>query len=422
MRSNGDLRVCCQANISSGQGVLRNPHGDSYNARSGELDAPRNSELLKQMRLNMLKGEWSSSCERCQREEAAGLSSRRSYERGQWPLTLKEAQSKTNSQGEIDPLESPVVYYDLRFGNLCNLKCRMCGPTDSSAWYEDWVELTGAAHFKDTSGKISLESKGDRWSTDAYDWHYDERFWKSLESKLHNIHHVYMAGGEPLLIKKHYDFLKQCVQRDCAQQIVLEYNTNCTKIPQQVLDLWKSFKNVRVGASIDGYGDVAEYQRFPSQWSEVYQNLKLLNEQPRHIDLWLAYTVTNYNVFHLADFIKWKITQSGLSRFNGTEKKPLITYHMAHNPQHLNVRNLPMPLKKTVEEKLAELVAWVPQQKLPENYLRQAKSIQESICNYMYKEDYTDKFWQTFVSYTTKLDQMRGQSVFNIVPQMREHF
>ncbi len=422
VRSNGDLRVCCQANISAGQGVLRDEQGRSHNARNGDLDSPRNSELLKQMRLSMLNGEWSSSCERCRREEAAGLTSRRSYERAQWTLSYEEARQKTNQHGEIDTEKSPVIYYDLRFGNLCNLKCRMCGPTDSSAWYEDWVELTGESKFKDTSGKVVLESQGDRWVTSAYDWHYDERFWQSLANKLHNIHHVYMAGGEPLLIKKHYEFLRQCVERDCAKNIVLEYNTNCTKLPTQVLELWKSFKNVRIGASIDGYGDMAEYQRYPCRWDEVYQNLQILNQQPKHIDLWLAYTVTIYNVFHLADFIKWKITESGLDRFNGTLRRPLVTYHMAHNPHHLNVRNLPLPLKKLAQESLQELVLWVQQKGLPEHYLHQAQNMQQSICSYMFKEDYTTVHWKTFTKYTQKLDQMRGQSVFSFIPQMKEYF
>ena len=105
----------------------------------------------------MLTGVWSEECGRCRSEEENGLNSRRQYEQQNWPKsTIEKAQEQTELDGSIDVEETPVEYYDLRFGNFCNLKCRMCGPTDSDAWYDDWIKLTGKNTFKDTSGQVEI--------------------------------------------------------------------------------------------------------------------------------------------------------------------------------------------------------------------------------------------------------------------------
>ena len=84
VRSNGDLRVCCQANITKNKGVLRKSDGSPYNAARDDLVEARNSDLMKIMRKNMLNGIWSEECGRCKSEEDAGLDSRRGYERERW--------------------------------------------------------------------------------------------------------------------------------------------------------------------------------------------------------------------------------------------------------------------------------------------------------------------------------------------------
>lgn len=421
VRSNGDIRLCCQANISSEQGVLRKKNGESFNAKEGQLSLSRNSDLIKSVRQQMMAGEWSPTCTRCQQEESSGLVSRRQYELEQWPIRLDDVVCKTTKDGSIDIRDFPVEYYDLRFGNLCNLKCRMCGPTDSSAWYDDWVALTGSLEFKDTSGKVVLEKRGDKYVTDEYTWHKSEAFWQDIESGLPTIKHVYMAGGEPLLIKRHYEFLERCVDKKAAQQIVLEYNTNCMQVPQKVLDLWRHFKQVRVGASIDGYGAFAEYQRYPSEWSTVFDNLKILNAQPGNILVWLAYTVTVYNVFHIAEFIKWKLVESGLDNINRTERRPIITPHMAHNPKHLNVRVLPVELKNELIQELQDLEHWICSRDFSPAVKKQSQKIVKSISSYMLSADYNSKYWDQFCSYTKKLDQIRGQNVLDLVPRFSKY-
>lgn len=420
IRSNGDLRVCCQANITKNRGVLRKPTGESYNATSDDLDEARNSDLIKAMRRNMLAGEWSEECSRCRVEEENGFVSRRNYEHDRWSDITPESVSRyTQPDGTIDTHALPVTYYDLRFGNLCNLACRMCSPTDSSGWYDDYNKLWGRTYWEDTHGIERMRQENGKWVSDSYSWHGSEKFWEQIESNVDNIRHVYMAGGEPLLIERHYDFLERCVQAGTAGNISIEYNTNMTTIPSRVLDLWTNFKQIQIGASIDGYGKHLEYQRYPASWDKVWRNMQKIDSGPDNIFAWIAFTVTAYNVAHMPDFMRWKLSQSGLTKFNSTSKRPIITHHMAHFPPHLNVRMLPKIVKGMVTEKFDGFMDWVRVQGFDRNTVDKANEICTSVCDYMNSvHRYGTEDWRMFKIYTGKLDKIRNQRILDVFPEL----
>lgn len=417
-RANGDLRVCCQANVTKNKGVIRKSDGSSYNAGSDNLIEARNAELMKTMRLNMLNGIWNEECGRCKQEEENGLVSRRSYETEQWDYSIDQAVKETSSDGSIDVDVTPVKYYDLRFGNFCNLKCRMCGPTDSNSWYEDWIKLTGTNKYNDTSGVVTINEIKGKLVTSEYDWPSYEPFWQALESNAKNIEHVYFAGGEPMLIERHYDFLERCVEQKVAKNITIEYNTNMSTIPTRVINLWKQFKQVRIGASVDGMSKVLEYQRYPAKWDKVLKNLKTIDELPKNIISWLAFTVTAYNVSHMIDFMKWKLIDSGFSRINSTNRRPIITYHVAHHPMHLNIRVLPDSYKQEVTEQFNNFLSWVDENNFNEHVKRHAKEIVNGVTSYMNSKSYFESHWSEFLEYTNKLDIIRGESIIDVEPNL----
>lgn len=417
IRANGDIRVCCQANVTKNQGVIRKPDGTAFNAGKDQLVDARNTDMLKAMRVNMLNGVWSDECGRCKNEEDSGLVSRRSYENQQWQMNIEEVREKTNDDGSINPTDFPVVYYDLRFGNFCNLKCRMCGPTDSSAWYEDWIKLTGTNKFKDTSGIMEIVD----YDVPAFNWPEYEPFWEQLEANIPNIEHVYFAGGEPMLIERHYDFLERCVEAGAAKNIIVEYNTNMSTLPTRVTELWKQFKQVRVGASVDGMGKMQEYQRHPSKWQKTLDNLYKVDALPENIIAWLAFTVTAYNVNHMIDFMKWKLTQSGFKKINSTFRRPIITHHVAHHPKHLNVRVLPDSYKKIVTQRFFDFLQWVKDNNFNEHVVKQATDIVNGVVNYMNGESYYEQYWPEFIKYTADLDNMRGENLTLVEPEFEDY-
>jgi hypothetical protein len=348
--------------------------------------------------------------------------SRRSYEHERWPgFGMDDVAPWTSEDGTIDTSRLPVVYYDLRFGNFCNLACRMCGPQDSTGWYEDWLKMENKDWFEDSHGIERMHRRGNKLVSDSYGWHDSEDFWRQIESNARNIQHVYMAGGEPLLIERHYEFLERCVEIGAAGNMLIEYNTNMTTVPTRVMDLWKNFKQVQIGASIDGMGKVFEYQRHPADWEKVLRNLYKVDDGPENIMAWLAYTVTAYNVLHMPQFMRWKLLESGFRKFNNTNRRPILTHHVAHKPHYLNIRVLPPELKEEVSRRFEALMEEILDLGYPEHVYDQAKVIRDSVVNYMMGEDGHAKGWQSFVDYTAKLDAIRNQDIRDVVPEIGDY-
>jgi len=426
VRNNGDIRICCQANVTQNQGVIRHTDGTPYNAQRDSLEDARNADLMKSVRKNMLEGIWSQECGRCKQEEESGLNSRRQYEQQNWPtFTIDKARDVTDDEGNVNDI--PVTYYDLRFGNLCNLACRMCGPTDSHTWFEQWVDYHKTNDYIDTHGTVTLQrnAKG-RLFTNDYDWHGSNVFWDSIEQNIPNIRHVYMAGGEPMMIERHYEFLQKCIDSGYAKKIIIEYNTNMTALPPRVLAMWKHFRQVRVGASIDGFGDMVEYQRWPLKWKSAYKNLQKLDDicvENKNIFAWLACTVTAYNVFHIPEFMWWKLKESGFKKINSSKKRPIITHHVAHGPKRTNIKLLSTELK---EDLFSHYKLWeekfIQDNEIDPHTKDNAVNILDSILKFANKEDYAQDYLQEFVNFTNYLDKTRNQSILDVAPQYSKIF
>ena len=190
-KANGDVRMCCQSAQGPSNGLLRNDRGSIYNLnRDGILDS-RNAPLVKDVRRSILSGKKHPECSRCWEEESHGIRSKR-LQTLEYFDRYGEAVDITRQDGSI-PADYPYYDYDLRFGNLCNLKCRMCGPADSSMWYEDFFKIY-REEFKD----------------EGYRWYEKPRVWEELDSQMAYAENMYIIGGEPTLIQKHFEFLERC--------------------------------------------------------------------------------------------------------------------------------------------------------------------------------------------------------------------
>ena len=426
VRNNGDLRVCCNANsYTKNQGILRKKDGKPYNVGRDDIGESRNSDVLKDIRVSMLHGEWHEECTRCRLEEEAGIKSRREYENEIWPDVKHEVLNKTDDDGTIDTNEINLDYFDLRYGNFCNLKCRMCGPTDSHMWYGDHVATTGYTGFTDSHGRVQLtkNAKG-KWSTNDYDWFQGSNFyWDQFEKHTKNATKFYIVGGEPLIIEEHIQSLERLIASGRAHEVEIEYNTNLTNVTDRIIELWKHFKEIRIGASIDGFGEVFEYQRFPANWDQVYKNMQKLDSTPGlNVVSWFAFTVTPFNILHLPEFMKWKLTESGLKSFNSIKQaRKIVSHHMCHRPKHYNVKCLPDDFKIVVDKKFAEYKDWAVRNQ-PEFISSQFIKLLDGVSSFMNAESYYDEHFDKFVGLTKKLDELRGQSILNVVPEFEEYF
>ena len=413
IRNNGDIRVCCQANQGPDKGILRKDNGSIYNAAHDDLAESRNAQKMKDIRLCMLNNKWHPDCVRCEREEKSGIRSRFTYEEELWSdyFTAEDAKRLTNSDGSINLKEIPAVYYDLRFGNICNLKCRSCGPTDSSAWYADQVKLWGDT-YTDTPGEMKIIKVNGKYQleNEIYDWYKHQEFWDQFDKQIPNIMHVYMVGGEPLLINEQFDFLKRCINSGYSERIVVEYNSNIVNIPNQAWELWKHFKTIKMGVSIDGIGRVNDYIRYPSRWEVIEKNLRRLDEAEGNFNLWIAMTVQALNILNLPEIFEWKINQN-FKRVNTAEWQPLLTLHPLHSPHFLNVKVLPLYTKEKIRNYFASCKF--------SKHQEEAKKLLDQYTKFMFQEDYShllDKFWL----YNNKLDNIRNQKLKESIPELYE--
>jgi hypothetical protein len=430
LRANGDIRVCCQAQHGPTGGTLKDNDGKVYNARTANLKETRNSSLSKEIRKHMIEEKWHPECIRCQTENQAGMKSRQQYEQEIWinsgEYNWEFLLSNTKADGTIDVNKIDCSFYDLRFGNLCNLKCRMCGPTDSSMWYEDQVKLWGP-EYKDSHGRVNLikNSKGKyEPEVDVYNWHRSDHYWKQMNATISEIRKLYIVGGEPLMIDQHYEFLQKCVDQGHAHKIIVEYNTNLTNVPQRAWDIWKNFKRINIGVSIDGVGDINHYMRYPSNFDKIHENLKKFATVEGNYKVWIAATINVFNALHFPEFLEWVILNK-MPKVNDDDWRPLITPHPLHSPKFLNMRMLPKFAKDAVHDKyesykpkLLDLIRntnWSNTRK--DSASKEVLKLLDQYSSYMYDKDFSDalpQFWQA----TRKLDKIRGHSIEHYIPEL----
>jgi MoaA/NifB/PqqE/SkfB family radical SAM enzyme len=338
-RPNGDVRVCCTANASGADIVdtkeigLVTQKGVKMNLRNHTIEEVWNSDSMRNTRLEMQQGSIPNSCKKCFEEENRGIKSKRYWETMVWRdrLDLPDIVSKMNIDGSM-PVNIP--YFDLRLGNLCNLKCVMCSPHDSSSWIKDWKIQTP----KYTDPMLVQDQGWDR--TMDYTWYQKGSFLESMHGQLEHIKELYFAGGEPLLIPEHYNILRHLVDANHAKNCILRYNSNGTEIPDHLLELWSHFKQVKFNFSIDAYGDKNDYIRYPSKWDTIVQNLHKLDNTPDNIIVNVACAVQLLNVKYLDELVDWKVSQN-FKKVNTKEYGAgLIGLHLVYLPSYLNVRVL----------------------------------------------------------------------------------
>ena len=236
----GSLRPCC---VSTDK-ILKND-GSEFNLGHDTLEEIYHSDFYRNLRQKMLSGEKIDGCKTCYSNEEGGRESRRII-------------NNNNFKDELLEEDIAIKYMDLRLGNLCNLKCRMCSPMNSSL-IED--ELSN----KDlVLNKYYFKSK----QTDK-NWFNTDQFDKNIDHHLKHLHTLYLTGGEPTLIKKNYDILQRLIDLDQHKSVTLIINTNMTNSNYKFYELIKDFKSVIIQMSVDAIGDYANYIRYPSQFDTI---------------------------------------------------------------------------------------------------------------------------------------------------------
>ena len=405
-RPNGDVRVCCTAN-ASGAGItdekeagLVKEDGVAMNLRDHTIEEVFNSSHMRRTRLQMIKGEVPVSCKKCFAEEEKGITSKRQWETREWAtrLDLQKLVKQTKEDGTV-PVNVP--YFDLRLGNLCQLKCIMCSPHDSSSWIKEWK-----LQYPQYKNEELVRDQG--WNEEFdYTWYKKGSFIESMKGQVENIQELYFAGGEPLLIPEHYKILEFLVEEGFAKDVNLRYNSNGLELPDKLFELWQHFKEVRFNFSIDAYGQRNNYIRYPSQWEDVAKNLKRLDENTRdNTVINIACAVQLLNAGYIDELAEWKMDQ-GFSKINPSMfGGGIIGTNLVYLPSYLNVRVLPQKAKLCVKDKLE---TFIDRQKFNLEFNQHPYGAQRwnGLIKYMMQEDWSTKL-PALREYLTVTDERRG--------------
>jgi len=340
---NGSASPCC---------LYKGEIGD-YKVYKDGLQKIQNSEYMENLREQFKRGQRPDACSSCWQEEAAGKTSKR----------MNSIYKMKNSLKDWSPDATPTLkFIDFKLGNVCNLKCRICGSWSSSKWAQEEIDY----------GPNPLAKK--QLSDGQWPKKHPE-FFDDDENILKDVEYFEFSGGEPFMIDKHFRILEHCVEKGYAKNQDIHYNTNGTQMPEnKIFWLWSQFKHIEIAFSIDDTGKAFEYQRHPANWSEVNHNLKEFNinsSQTGNIDFQICSTISIFNILNLDKLVDW------VKEFN-----PKYFYvNTLFDPEYFNIQTLPNNLKKFVTEKYKN----IPELEQTVSFMNNADRFSEKI-NYQRRE------------------------------------
>ena len=294
----GGCTLCCIADHTHGASRAKNFKDGTVewlSLNQHSIEEIMNSDYYKQVRLQMLNNEEPNACKRCYDEERSGLHSKRMEENDRY--FSDDFNERTRPDGSID---LDFEFIELRLGNVCNLRCRTCNPASSTKWYKEHKILENRLSFVTKYGE-----------TERGVWYESDTFWEDLLNNSKNIKRIYINGGEPTLIKKHFQYLEKLIERGLNKNIELWYNLNLTNVDDELLEYWKQFKKCSISASIDDLGENNEYIRYGSNWNTTLTNLRKL-KRLEWVDLSVVQTVSLYNIENIDKFYDFIMFQESI--------------------------------------------------------------------------------------------------------------
>lgn len=324
--STGEFKPCCFFSQP-----ITNNKGEEFNAVYHTIKEVYNSPFMTTLRKQFRDGEKPSGCQRCWNEEQDQVRSKRLLLKHRFPLYSYDVNWEQDSINNLKMLS-------IAFGNICNLKCRICSSTNSSQIAIEKLSVIAKANQKNSPTYQNLV-KG-RWITDN-----KNTLWSQLTDPELELVFFDFAGGEPLLSLQHFQVLKHFVQSNTAKDIELHYNTNGTVFPTEYSTLWSKFKNVDIAFSIDNIGQRAELERSGCSWPEIENNLqKFFKIKSNSIKLSLHLVLSIQNILYLPEICNWINSQ----QFDS------IHFSNLYYPSALNIQNLTPEAKKLVVNKLSK--------------------------------------------------------------------
>lgn len=317
----GKVGPCCNFNENY-------PIGDLVEE---SLDQIVNNSKMMNLRRQLLDGQRPQSCSGCWIKEDNGIRSARQKANTEWKKYL-QLKYETDDLGYFPNFK--LRYLDIRLSNVCNLKCRMCGGNFSSRIAQEESILY--------NNKKTIELKLNKKQI--------KKTLKFIETNILDLEHVYFAGGEPLIMPEHYQILDLLIKYQ-RTDIYITYNTNFTILKYKTLDIieyWKKFSNIHVGASIDLIGNQAEYVRNGSSYDIIEKNYDILKD---YINFSISSIVHLMNIFNLPKLQKHWIEFKNLPA-------DALSMSVLTSPDVMSLQVLPKSYKELANQYIKDHIDW----------------------------------------------------------------
>jgi len=391
----GRVFTCCLSELHSPVGNL--------NEEGATLESVWNGPGLKQFRLDMLNHKKLSNCNRCYEQEAHGHKTLRKRSNEEYidmvhnphGTNQMEHVRSTHEDGSVDGVN--MTYMDIRFSNICNMRCRSCGPDLSSQWFNDAVD----SEFNMTPTQPIHQIK--KGSTD---------FLSTFDPYLDTVEKIYWAGGEPLIMDEHWYIMNKLVDMgrtsyDTPMRIY--YNTNFSKLTYKgndAVELWKKFESVGIGASLDASGKRGEYLRKGTIWRDIVANRQRLHDEAPEIkDFHVSCTVSIFNALNVTDFYR-ELVDTNFITIEGFAVNILL----GQSFQRATV--LPKHLREEAQHKidvlLEEIKDW--------DKLGRTTNTFKAFRSFLDGDD--TNLQAEFLESTKEMDRFRKEDVFDVHPEL----
>ena len=375
----GTVRPCCLADDE----IVDN-NGEKFQLATADFANIQNSNHMRDLRGEFLTGEKPQTCRKCWNEERSGRTSKRMH-------TLNRLKHVLNDE-EWTSDAKPLMFLDLKLGNICNLKCRICGSWSSSQFASEEISFLPREEQKSSHAYQMLRAGA--WPKE------NTQFWTQIDSVLFDIRYIEFTGGEPFMIEQHFDMLQGIVDRGIAHQVEIHYNTNGTHWPDRGPDIWRHFKTVEVAFSIDDVGARFDYQRTNADWAVVLDNItsfQYLRDQMPNLQLQCCSTVNVFNIRYIDELAQW----IALQQFD------FVYWNMMHDAWYFSIATLPDTAK-------TQIIAHLESADIPDEYKQEF----ERIIDFMRNGASTDGFITRMK--IADLDRKRNQDLRTVAPEFAQ--
>jgi MoaA/NifB/PqqE/SkfB family radical SAM enzyme len=407
----GTVSWCCVARDN-----FKNDDGTMFDLNKGDkIETVWNNNHMRKIRKQMIEGETVKGCEHCYDLEKMGFPSyRTNYIRDWFEYSGHGESIMQRIERSIDNdyvVEEAPMYLDFRLGNLCNLKCRMCQPQNSSQIQKEYKRIEEndpmAADF------IKNHFTWGQFADHITPWQDDPDFLRQVEQWLPGVNKLYFTGGEPTLIERTYWILEKCVELGIAQNIELVFNSNMTNIKPRFINLVEQFKKVLMCFSVDAYGELNEYIRGASHWTQTDENVRRYCSSKVVGSLLFSPVIQIYNILDITKLLDY--CESLEQEYN---REIHLTFLICDYPRSLDFRNLPDSVRNVAVERLE---AWIPTSKI---LVKRESNLQAINALIRALKENRHEDWEQqlgiFKKYTQLLDRQRNESMSSAIPELWE--